>query len=101
MIVTEIIHHLVDIFCKCNVLSGNDHYGICMLCKNLCISNHSRWWGIDNDVIHNLTKVLGVVLNGVMTFQSIADSPVGDHYSRYSRYGRYGRYGKYTNNKEV
>lgn len=54
-----------------------------------------------DDFRDNHTKVLGVVLNGVMTFQSIADSPVGDHYSRYSRYGRYGRYGKYTNNKEV
>jgi len=51
-----------------------------------------------DDFRDNHTKVLGVVLNGVMTFQSIADSPVGDHYSRY---GRYGRYGKYTNNKEV
>ena len=54
-----------------------------------------------DDFRDNHTKVLGVVLNGVMTFDSIADSPVGDHYSRYSRYGRYGRYGKYTNNKEV
>ena len=51
-----------------------------------------------DDFRDNHTKVLGVVLNGVMTFQSIADSPGGDHYSRY---GRYGRYGKYANNKEV
>ena len=36
-----------------------------------------------DDFRDNHTKVLGVVLNGVMTFQSIADSPVGDHYSRY------------------
>jgi len=31
-----------------------------------------------DDFRDNHTKVLGVVLNGVMTFQSIADSPVGD-----------------------
>ena len=51
-----------------------------------------------DDFRDNHAKVLGVVLNGAMTFQSIVDSSLGDHYSKYSRYGRYA---KYTNNKEV
>lgn len=56
-----------------------------------------------NDVLDefrdNHTKVLGVVLNGVQTFENVADSPVGKYYGKYGKYGRYGAYGNYSKNR--
>lgn len=50
-----------------------------------------------DDFRSNNSKVLGVVLNGVQTFSTITNSPVGG-YGKYGRYGRYGNYGKSRRN---
>lgn len=53
-----------------------------------------------DDFRDNHTKVLGVVLNGVQTFESLAESPVtGTRYGKYSRYGRYSNYNRVSKNE--
>ena len=53
---------------------------------------------IMDDFRDNHTKILGVVLNGVQTFSSVADSSVGRYYGKYG-YGQYGHYGNYNKNR--
>ncbi len=60
-----------------------------------------------NDVLDdfrdNNCKVLGVALNRVLGFSSLAESPVAGYgrygYGNYSKYGNYGRYGAYNRQK--
>ncbi len=55
-----------------------------------------------NDVMDDFRdhnhKVLGVVLNGVQKFSSLAETPVGHYY--YGRYGQYRKYGAYNTGKK-
>lgn len=41
------------------------------------------------------SNVLGVVMNGVQSFGSVANATLGRYGSRYGEYGHYGKYGKY------
>ena len=50
-----------------------------------------------DDFRDNHSKVLGVVLNSVKTFQTLTEGPIGG-YGRYGRYGKYGNYGKNRGN---
>lgn len=50
-----------------------------------------------DDFRDNHSKVLGVVLNGVRTFESVT-SGAAYGYGRYGRYGKYGNYGKNRGN---
>ena len=52
-----------------------------------------------DDFRDNHTKILGVVLNGVKTFASVADNSIGRYYGKYGQYGHYGQYGKYNKNR--
>lgn len=50
-----------------------------------------------DDFRDNHSKVLGVVLNSVKTFETLTEGPIGG-YGRYGRYGKYGNYGKNRGN---
>lgn len=51
-----------------------------------------------NEVIDSFrdahTKVLGVVLNGVQSFEGVVDNSVGNYYGKYGKYGRYRNYSR-------
>ncbi len=53
-----------------------------------------------DDFRENECHVLGVVLNGVLSVESIAESPAAGYgrygYGNYGRYGKYAKYGKYA-----